>query len=310
MCLHNNEFCIKSLYQSTCDKGTQMSLITQSVISVEDLDARLDDPQLAVIEVYASAPDRPLIPGARAVFWKDLAWHPLERELATGAELSERLFALGAGEGSRIVLAGDPTQFAAYVLWVLRVRGYTDIAYLDGGLEAWRAAGVGTAGERTVARSAAPSPLAVPEPTAAQEHLRIGRDDVLALLGRDDVVILDYRTPEEYSGARVSGPNAPIDHGAERHGRIPGARHLFFRDLLDGTGRLRDRAELQRIVDEKVGGTGSSKDKTIIVNYCRLSHRSTLGWIALSEILGLDNVRVYDGSWTEWGSIVGFPVEK
>jgi thiosulfate/3-mercaptopyruvate sulfurtransferase len=282
-----------------------MALITRSVVSVADLETSLDDPNLAVIEVYASRPDQPLIPGARSVFWKDLAWHPLERELATGTELSERLFELGAGEGSRIVLAGDPTQFAAYLLWTLRVRGYTDIAYLDGGLEAWRASGAPTARDHAVNRTAPTAPLSVPEPTPEQERLRIGRDDVRALLGREDVVILDYRTPDEYSGERVSGASAPIDHGAERHGRIPGARHLFFRDLLDEHGRLLDRDTLQRIVDEKVGGT-----PTLIVNYCRLSHRSTLGWIALSEVLGHDNVRVYDGSWTEWGSIVGFPVER
>ena len=282
-----------------------MALITQSVVSVEELCASLDDPNLAVIEVHAKAPDQPLIPGARVAFWKDLAWHPLERELATGEELSERLFRLGAGEGSRIVLAGDPTQFAAYLLWTLRVRGYTDIAYLDGGLEAWRASGSPTAADHTVDRVAPTAPLPVPEPTPEQERLRIGRDEVRALLGRDDVVILDYRTPEEYSGARVSGPTAPIDHGAERHGHIPGARHLFFRDLLDEHGALRARDELQQLVDEKVRGTTA-----LIINYCRLSHRSTLGWIALSEVLGIDNVRVYDGSWTEWGSIVGFPVER
>jgi thiosulfate/3-mercaptopyruvate sulfurtransferase len=280
-----------------------MALITRSIISTEDLAAGLDDPALAVIEVHATTPGQAVIPGARAVFWKDVAWHPLERELATGAVLSERLFALGAGEGSRIVLAGDPTQFAAYVLWTLRVRGYDDIAYLDGGLEAWRATSPNTA--HAVEPRPATDPLPVPDPANAHDRLRIGRDDVRALLGRDDVVILDYRTPEEYRGDRVSGPNAPIDHGAERHGRIPGARHLFFRDLLDVHGRLRPREELKQIVDEKVGG-----QPDLIINYCRLSHRSTLGWIALSEVLGIDNVRVYDGSWTEWGSIVGFPVEK
>jgi thiosulfate/3-mercaptopyruvate sulfurtransferase len=280
-----------------------MPLITTSVISVEDLHASLHAPDLAVIEVYANAPGDPVIPGARTVWWKDLAWHPLERELASAEEVSERLFALGAGQGSRIVLAGEPTQFAAYVLWALRVRGYTDIAYLDGGLEAWRASGLSVAD--TVQRTAPTTPLPVPEATEAHERLRIGRDDVRLLLGRDDVAILDFRTPEEYSGARVSGPNAPIDHGAERHGRIPGAKHLFFRDLLDEHGRLRDRAELHRIVDERLGGKPD-----LIINYCRLSHRASLGWIALSEVLGYDNVRVYDGSWTEWGSIVGFPIEK
>lgn len=282
-----------------------MTLITRGVVSVDEIVDTLDDPDLAVIEVHATPADGPLIPGARTVFWKDLAWHPSDRELASGAELSQRLFELGAGEGSRIVLAGDPTQFAAYVVWTLRVRGYTDIVYLDGGLEAWRASGAPTAADRALTRRRATAPLAVPEPTTEQDQVRIGRDDVRAALGRDDVVILDYRTPQEYSGERVSGPTAPIDHGAERHGRIPGAKPLFFRDLLDQHGRLKPQDELQAAVERAVGG-----QPRLIINYCRLSHRSTLGWIALSEVLGYTNVRVYDGSWTEWGSIVGFPVER
>jgi thiosulfate/3-mercaptopyruvate sulfurtransferase len=282
-----------------------MSLITRGVVAAEEIAEALHDPKLAVIEVYATRPGEPVIPGAHAVFWKDLAWHPLDRELATGELLSQRLFHLGAGQGSRIVLAGDPTQFAAYVLWTLRVRGFTDIAYLDGGLEAWRAIGAPTAEQVTVEREPANLPLPVPVPTPEQDRLRIGRDEVRALLGDDEVVLLDYRTPQEYAGERVSGPTAPIDHGAERHGRIPGAKALFFRELLDEHGRLKPKAELAELVDRTVDG-----DPRLIVNYCRLSHRSTLGWIALSEVLGYDNVRVYDGSWTEWGSIVGFPIEK
>ncbi|MGB3484802.1 MAG: rhodanese-like domain-containing protein [Mycobacterium sp.] len=282
-----------------------MSLITHGVVTVEEIVGAVQDPQLAVIEVYATRPDSAVIPGAQAVFWKDLAWHPLERELATGERLSQRLFELGAGQGSRIVLAGEPTQFAAYVLWVLRVRGYTDIAYLDGGLEAWKAAGAPTGDQVDIEREPPGSPLPVPEPTPAQERLRIGRDEVRALLDDNDVVLLDYRTPQEYSGERVSGPTAPIDHGAERHGRIPGAKPLFFRELLDDRGRLKPKTELQKLVTNTVDG-----EPRLIINYCRLSHRSTLGWIALSEVLGYDNIRVYDGSWTEWGSIVGFPIEK
>ena len=282
-----------------------MPLITRGVVAAEEIAESLQDPHLAVIEVYATRPERPLIPGARAVFWKDLAWHRLERELATGEELSGRLFELGAGVGSRIVLAGEPTQFAAYVYWTLRVRGFTDIAYLDGGLEAWSAIGAPTADQRSVEREPASEPLPVPVPTAEQDRLRIGRDDVRALLDDDGVTLLDYRTPQEYAGERVSGPTAPMDHGAERHGRIPGAKPLFFRELLDEHGRLKPKAELQQLVEKTVAG-----HPRLIINYCRLSHRSTLGWIALSEVLGYDNVRVYDGSWTEWGSIVGFPIEK
>lgn len=286
-----------------------MPLITRGVVTAEEIVDALQDPQLAVIEVHATKQNEPLIPGARAVFWKDLAWHPLERELASGEDLSARLFDLGAGVGSRIVLAGEPTQFAAYLLWTLRVRGFTDIAYLDGGLEAWRALGAPTAAELSVEREPATNPLPVPAPTPAQEQLRIGRDDVRALLDDDAVVLLDYRTPQEYAGERVSGPTAPIDHGAERHGRIPGAKALFFRELLDEQGRLKSKAELADLVDRTLDKAALG-DPRLIINYCRLSHRSTLGWIALSEVLGYDNVRVYDGSWTEWGSIVGFPIEK
>jgi thiosulfate/3-mercaptopyruvate sulfurtransferase len=184
-----------------------MPLITRAVVSVEEIVADLHNPHLAVIEVHATTPTAPVIPGARAVFWKDLAWHPLERELADGELLSQRLFDLGAGAGSRIVLAGEPTQFAAYVLWTLRVRGFTDIAYLDGGIEAWTAAGAPT-GQGGVERQPAAAPLPVPEPTAEQEQLRIGRDEVRALLDDDEVVLLDYRTPQEYAGERVSGPTA------------------------------------------------------------------------------------------------------
>lgn len=285
-----------------------MAVETATVVDPTLLAERWDDPDLVVIEVHAEkAAPAPTIPGAVAVHWKDLARHPSDRLLASREEFSERLHALGAGEGSRIVLAGAPTQFASYVVWAARVRGFTQLAYLDGGLEAWTALGLpdaATPGQTTPERPAASRPLPLPEHELDQ-HL-IGRDDVRSLLGREDVVILDYRTPEEYSGERVSGPSAPIDHGAERHGRIPGARHLFFRELLDAQGRLLPADALRAVVDQRLGGI----EPAVIVNYCRLSHRSTLGWVALSEVLGLDNVRVYDGSWTEWGSIVGFPVER
>ncbi|MFC0534226.1 sulfurtransferase [Phytohabitans kaempferiae] len=283
--------------------------MADSVVRPELLREQLDDPHLAVIEVHASAAARDqvegLIPGSRPVFWKDLAWHPTDRLLAGGEEISRRLFALGAGEGSRIVLAGDPTQFASYVVWAARVRGYHGIGYLDGGLEAWRALGLPTSAERQVARQPPTRPLAVPTAAARDTGQLIGRDELRGLLGEPGVAIVDFRSPEEYAGERVSGLNAPIDHGAERHGRIPGARHLFFRELLDETGRILPAEQARKVAEAR----GVFEAERVVV-YCRLSHRSTLGWLTLTEVLGLDNVRVYDGSWTEWGSIVGFPVEK
>ena len=135
---------------------------------------------------------------------------------------------------------------------------------------------------------------------------RIGRDDLRAHLGRSGRLVLDVRSPEEYAGDRVMPP-PEFDHGAERKGRIPGAVHLYYRDLLNDDDSFKSVAELQGIVDA-VGATPATANE--IVAYCRLSHRATLVWFALTHLLGHPNVKIYDGSWTEWGSIVGFPIER
>jgi thiosulfate/3-mercaptopyruvate sulfurtransferase len=117
--------------------------------------------------------------------------------------------------------------------------------------------------------------------------------------------ILDLRSAEEYRGERVAPLSAPFDHGAERRGRIPGARHLPHDRLLREDGTFRPVEELRRSFDE----VGVGPDDEVIA-YCRLSHRASMGWFALTELLGHERVRVYDGSWTEWGSIVGVPIER
>ena len=136
--------------------------------------------------------------------------------------------------------------------------------------------------------------------------MRIGRDNVLANLDSSDRLLLDVRSPEEYSGERVK-EYGDFDHGAERKGRIPGARHLFFRNLLNDDDSFKSAKELEPVLAE-VGVTEDVDQE--IACYCRLSHRATLTWFTLTFVLGDRNVFIYDGSWTEWGSIVGFPVEK
>jgi thiosulfate/3-mercaptopyruvate sulfurtransferase len=128
-----------------------------------------------------------------------------------------------------------------------------------------------------------------------------------ALQNGDGTVILDLRSPEEYSGERVSPYDlvGTVDHGAERSGRIPGARHLYYRDLLRDDHTLRPREEIRAALAER----GVGPDDRVIA-YCRLSHRASLGWLALTEVAGHRSVQVYDGSWTEWGSMVGMPIER
>jgi thiosulfate/3-mercaptopyruvate sulfurtransferase len=136
--------------------------------------------------------------------------------------------------------------------------------------------------------------------------MRLGRDEVRAGLGKPGRLLLDVRSPEEYSGERVM-EYPKFDHGAERAGRIPGAVHLYYKNLLNDDDSYKSPTELRAIFD-RIGATPEKAGE--IVCYCRLSHRATLTWVAMKHILGYENVKIYDGSWTEWGSIVGFPVEK
>jgi thiosulfate/3-mercaptopyruvate sulfurtransferase len=137
--------------------------------------------------------------------------------------------------------------------------------------------------------------------------MRVGRRDVRENLGRPQRLLLDFRSPEEYTGKRVSEYSFAVDHGAERTGRIPGARHLFFRELLNEDDSFKSPEELRRILAAARIDPTRYQD---VVCYCRLSHRATIAWMALTHILGHANIKIYDGSWTEWGSIVGYPIEK
>lgn len=273
------------------------------LVGAEELAARLGEPGLAVLEVALEPSDAAFreahVPGSRWAWWKALLWHETDRRFPDPETLAARLGALGVGGSDTLVLVGDPIQFATYAFWVLHMLGRRDVLLLDGGRARWLAGGF-------------PVESGEPQPVAAALHpageadfsASVGRDGVLESLGGERV-ILDFRTREEYAGERVSPASAPIDHGAERRGRIPGARHLYYERLLADDGTFRTRDELGAVFAE----AGVLPDDDVIA-YCRLSHRASLGWFALTRLLGRDRVRVYDGSWTEWGSIVGMPIES
>jgi thiosulfate/3-mercaptopyruvate sulfurtransferase len=146
------------------------------------------------------------------------------------------------------------------------------------------------------------APAVCPAPPV-DERDRIGREGVRAGLEDPGRVLLDMRSIEEYRGERVSPPWFEVDHGATCKGHIPGARHLYYNDLLEEEEKFMPLATLR----EKFLQAGATPDKEI-VTYCRLSHRASMAWFILKYLLGYPRVRVYDGSWTEWGSIVGMPI--
>jgi len=143
-----------------------------------------------------------------------------------------------------------------------------------------------------------------PVATQNTRNMRALRDDVLAAIDDAGTVILDHRSPEEYNGELYSPPGTP-NHGGQRLGRIPGSQHLHFEDLVTEDSSFKSPEELRALLEAR----GATPDKNI-VSYCRLSHRATLAYFAMTQLLGYENVRSYDGSWTEWGSLVGVPIER
>ncbi len=240
------------------------------------------------------------IPGALGFYWKDICWHETDREFVSPAALAQRLGAIGLRPGDTLVLYGDPVQYGTYAFWTFTLAGYPALRLLDGTRTRWVKEG------RPLTRDIPRFAAGDYPPQRGDASMRLGRDGVRAGLGKPGRLLLDVRSPEEYRGERVM-PYPHFDHGAERAGRIPGAVHLYYKCLLNDDDTYKSPAELRAIL-ERVGATPEKAAE--IVCYCRLSHRASLAWVAMKHLLGYENVRIYDGSWTEWGSIVGFPVEK
>ena len=263
--------------------------------------ARAQDPHVRLIEVDmegTKAYERAHIPGALGWHWKTMLWDPLRREFPDAPTLAGRLGAAGIGNDTTVVCYGEPLQFGTYGWWVLRLCGHHEVRLLDGGKARWVREG------RPLTREV-PSIRPVPyAPAPPRPAMRASRDEVLRRLGDPGTVLLDVRSPEEYRGERVAPPGRP-DDGAERAGRIPGAIHLHFLDLLQEDGTFKAPEEMRRLFEAR----GVTPDREIVV-YCRLSHRASLAAFALTQLLGYPRVRNYDGSWTEWGSVVGVPIER
>ena len=262
------------------------------------------DPKVKLIEIAGLGQDdlqayqAGHVPGAVGWKWKDMLWDSHKRDFPAPEAFARRCAAAGISNDTTVVFYGEPVQFGVYAWWTFKYCGHTKVKVLDGARAGWQAAG-----RPLVTDVPPPAAPASYQPVKRVERMRIGRDKVLKALG-GDTVILDGRSHEEYRGERVGGPGGP-DVGAMRYGRIPGAKHLFFEDLLDANKAFKPAEELQRLV----AATGAAPDKDIIA-YCRLSHRATVLQFVLTQLLGYKRVKVYDGSWTEWGNLVGVPVER
>lgn len=263
------------------------------------LQERLGTPGLVVVEsdedvlLYETGH----IPGAVKVDWHTELNDPVVRDYLDGAGFAALLGRKGIRRSDTVVVYGDKNNWwAAYALWVFSLFGHEDVRLLDGGRDRWIAEG------RPITTEA-PSPEQTDYPVIERDDsaLRAYKDDVLAHLGTGPLI--DVRSPEEYSGERTSAPAYP-EEGALRAGHIPSATSVPWARAVAEDGTFKPRAELDAIYRDEAG----LRDGDAVVAYCRIGERSSHTWFVLQHLLGFDDVRNYDGSWTEWGSAVRVPI--
>ncbi len=236
------------------------------------------------------------IPGAVKVDWHTELNDPVQRDYIDGAGFARLLSAKGISRDDTVVIYGDKNNWwAAYALWVFTLFGHEDVRLLDGGRDRWIAEGRAVSTEKTE-RPRTTYPVVERDDTA----IRAFKDDVLTHLGNP---LIDVRSPEEYSGERTTAPAYP-EEGALRAGHIPSAHNVPWGRAVGEDGTFKPVVELDEIYRE---GAGLS-DGDDIVAYCRIGERSSHTWFVLTHLLGFENVRNYDGSWTEWGSAVRVPI--
>jgi len=275
----------------------------ERLVSTDWLEQHLGAPGLVVVEsdedvlLYETGH----IPGAVKVDWHTELNDPVVRDYLDGAGFARLLGRKGIDRDDTVVIYGDKNNWwAAYALWVFSLFGHRDVRLLDGGRDKWTAEGRAFTTDPTT-RPVTDYPVVDRDDSV----LRAYKDDVLTHLGRADGrhPLIDVRSPEEYSGERTSAPAYP-EEGALRGGHIPTARSVPWARAVAGDGTFKTREELDAIYR---GEAGLHDDDSVIA-YCRIGERSSHTWFVLQHLLGFEDVRNYDGSWTEWGSAVRVPI--
>lgn len=264
------------------------------------LEERVDDPGIRIVEVDEDtmAYDKGHIRNALAWNWSEDLHHALNRDFIDGRGLSVLLQQAGIGPDMTVVLyGGNNNWFASYAYWLLKHLGFDNVKLLNGGRKKWELE------SRELVQDVPVFPKASFEVTGGpRKELRALRDEVLAAVGR--TAFVDVRSPEEYRGEKLAPDHLPQEQ-AQVPGHIPGAKNITWLKAANEDGTFKSADEL-RTLYEGEGIDGS----TDTIAYCRIGERSSHTWFVLTELLGYPNVKNYDGSWTEYGSLVGVPVEK
>jgi thiosulfate/3-mercaptopyruvate sulfurtransferase len=274
----------------------------ERLVTTEWLATHLDDPTVVIAEsdedilLYETGH----IPGAVKLDWHTDLNDSVVRDYVDDQGFAALMSSRGIQRDTTVVLYGDNFNWwAAYALWVMSLFGHADVRLLDGGRAAWITEGRPVSTDRAV-RAASVYPV-VPRD---DQRIRAFKDDVIAHL-RDSGRLVDVRSPGEFSGELLHMPDYPQE-GALRGGHIPGASNMPWKQAANADGTFKSAEELRALYGDGLGL--GIEDQTIA--YCRIGERSSHTWFVLTHLLGMPNVRNYDGSWVEWGNAVRVPIER
>jgi len=272
-----------------------------SVVETKWVAEHLNDPNIRLVEsdedylLYETGH----IPGAVKVDWFTTLQHPVHRDFLTKENFEGLCSELGISNNTTVIFYGDKSNwFATYALWLFRYYGHENSKIMNGGRNKW------TLERRPLTKDDPAIKRTTYQAKDPDPGVRAYREDVFRQIEMKQPLV-DVRSPKEYSGELLHMPNYPQE-GATRGGHIPGAVNIPWSQATnEADSTFKSAEELRQLYQER----GITKDKEIIA-YCRIGERSSHTWFVLTYLLGYSNVRNYDGSWTEWGNLVGAPIEK
>jgi thiosulfate/3-mercaptopyruvate sulfurtransferase len=270
------------------------------LVETSELENKADDPNIAIVEVDEDthAYEKGHIPNAVAVNWETELHDVPRREFVSSDQLAELLGDKGISSDQTIILyGGNNNWFATYAYWLFKLRGVENVKLLNGGRKKWE---LESRLLTTDVPDRSPTTFSV---GSERPELRIFREEVLDRANTNEAWV-DVRSPEEFRGELLAPPHLPQEQ-AQVPGHIPGASNVTWSKAAKDDGTFKSADELTELYKSE----GITPEREV-VTYCRIGERSSHSWFVLSELLGFEKVRNYDGSWTEYGSLVGVPVEK
>ena len=269
------------------------------LVDADWAEAHINDPKVVFVEVDedVSAYDTGHIKGAVRLDWQTELQDQVLRDFVSKEQFEELLSQKGIGNDDTVVLyGGNNNWFAAYAYWYFKLYGHSDVKLLDGGRKKWELDG------RELVTEVEPRDKTQYQAKEQDKSIRAFRDEVVAAIGSKNLV--DVRSPDEFSGKLLAPAHLPQEQ-SQRAGHIPTALNVPWSKAANDDGTFKSDEELRALYAEQ--GLDSSKPT---IAYCRIGERSSHTWFALHELLGEKDVKNYDGSWTEYGSLVGVPIQK